>query len=152
MADFFRASPWSDQQMGQSLSQFGLNDALKRALDENIEPIIYVSIDDSLTEKDKDTKALDGVDWFHDHNASTKKKSHYRNGAVHVSCRVQVGAYSYTFAWRLYLREKTVRRLNRKRPANNRLKFKSKYRLAKEMLCGAETSCSQGMEGLCLVR
>ncbi len=134
VADFFRVSPWSDQEIGQSLSQFGLKDALKRALDESIEPIIYVSIDDSLTGKDKDTKALEGVDWFHDHNVSTKKKSHYRNGAVHISCRVQVGTYSYTFAWRLYLREKTVRRLNRKRSKDQRLKFKSKYRLAREML------------------
>ena len=134
VADFFRASPWSEQQIGQSLSQFGFNDALKRAWEENIEPLIYVSIDDSLTVKDKDTKALEGVDWFHDHNASPKKKSNYRHGAVQISCRVQVGAYSYTLAWRLYLREKTVRRLNRKRPGDNRLKFKSKYRLAREML------------------
>ena len=90
MADFFRASPWSEQQIGQSLSQFGLNDALKRALKENIEPIIYVSIDDSLTLMDKDTKALEGVDWFHDHNASTKKKSNYRSG----SCPCQLSGTS----------------------------------------------------------
>jgi SRSO17 transposase len=74
------------------------------------------------------------VDWTHDHNASTKKKSIYSNGAVHISCRVQVGEYSYTFGWRLYLRAKTVRRLNRQRPQGKRLKFKSKYRLAREML------------------
>ncbi len=134
VADFFRESPWSDEEMGLAWSRFGLNDAMQRALDEDIEPIIYVSVDDSLTGKDKDTKALEGVDWFHDHNASTKKKPSYRNGAVHISCRVQVGQYSYTFAWRLYLRSKTVRRLNRKRPKDKRLKFRSKYSLAREML------------------
>jgi hypothetical protein len=53
---------------------------------------------------------------------------------VHVTLRIQIGSYSYTFAWRLYLREKTVRRLNRKRPKEKRLRFKSKYRLAREML------------------
>lgn len=134
VSDFFRASPWSAQEIGQSLSQFGIKDLIERALNEGIEPIIYVSIDDSLTRKDKDTKALEVVDWFHNHNDSTKKKPNYGNGAVHVSCRVQVGARGYTFAWRLYLREKTVRRLNRKRPQDKKLKFKSKYRLAKEML------------------
>jgi transposase len=61
-----------------------------------------------------------------DHNASTKNKSVYRNGAVHISCRVQLGEHSYTFAWRIYMRAKTVRRLNRHRPKEQRLKFKSK--------------------------
>ena len=134
VADFFRESPWSDEEMRLAWSRFGLNDAMQRALDEGIEPIIYVSVDDSLTVKDKDTKALEGVDWFDDHNASTLKLPIYRNGAVHISCRVQVGQYSYTFAGRLYRRSLTVRRLNRKRPKDKRLKFKSKYSLAREML------------------
>lgn len=47
---------------------------------------------------------------------------------------MQVGRYSYVFTWRLYLRERTVRRLNREQPPGRRLRFKSKYRLAREML------------------
>jgi hypothetical protein len=120
--------------MGIALNQFVMNDVIQRAKAKGIEPTIFVSIDDSLTQKDKGTTALEAVAWFHDHNASTKKKSVYSNGATHISCRVQVGEYSYTFAWRMYLRQKTVRRLNRKRPIGERLKFKSKYRLAREML------------------
>ena len=134
VADFFRQSPWSEQQIRQSLSKWVIVDLIQRGQTQKIKPIIHVSIDDSLTTKDKDTSALEGVDWYHDHHASTKKKSIYQNGAVHLSCRVQIGEYSYTFAWRMYLRAKTVRRLNRKRPQNKRLKFKSKYRLAREML------------------
>ena len=133
-ADFFRQSPWSEQQVRQALSKWVIADLIQRTLTQKIKPIIYVSIDDSLTSKDKDTSALEGVDWYHDHHASTKKKSIDQNGAVHLSCRVQFGEYSYTFAWRMYLRAKTVRRLNQKRPKNRRLKFKSKYRLAREML------------------
>jgi hypothetical protein len=29
-------------------------------------------------------------------------KKYYCKGAVHVTLRVQIGSYSYTFAWRLY--------------------------------------------------
>lgn len=133
-ADFFRVSPWSGEEMGLALSKFVMADVIRRAETEGLESVIHVSIDDSLTRKDKGTTALEAVDWTHDHNASTKNKSIYSNGAVHISCRVQVGEYSYTFGWRLYLRAKTVRRLNRQRPKDKRLKFKSKYRLAREML------------------
>ena len=58
VSDFFRASPWSAQEVGQSMSEFVINDLIERALEEGIEPIIYVSIDDSLTRKDKDTNSL----------------------------------------------------------------------------------------------
>jgi len=112
--------------MGQALSRFALADLIQRAEAQGISPVIYASIDDSLTGKDKGTTALEVVDWTHDHNASTKNKSVYRNGAVHISCRVQLGEHSYTFAWRIYMRAKTVRRLNRHRPKEQRLKFKSK--------------------------
>ncbi len=144
VADFFRVSPWSAQEMGIALNQFVMNDVIRRAKAKGIEPTIFVSIDDSLTQKDKGTTALEAVAWFHDHNASTKKKSVYSNGATHISCRVQVGEYSYTFAWRMYLREKTVRRLNRKRPIGERLKFKSKYRLAREMLVELKSFIPKG--------
>lgn len=133
-SDFFRVSPWSGEEMGQALMQFVVTDLIHRGEAEGVQPVIYASIDDSLSGKDKNTTALEGVDWHHDHNASSKKRPAYRNGLVHVSCRIQVGEYSYTFAWRLYLRAKTIRRLNRGRSKENRLRFKSKYTLAREML------------------
>jgi len=134
VADFFRVSPWEAEEIYQALGPFALADMLRRAEEEGAEPIIWASIDDSATRKDKDTHALEAVDWIFDHSASGKGQTAYCKGAVHVTLRIQIGSYSYTFAWRLYLREKTVRRLNRRRPKGKRLRFKSKYRLAREML------------------
>jgi len=134
VADFFRVSPWEAADISQALQAFVIADMLRRAAEEGAEPIIWASIDDSATRKDKDTHALEAVDWIFDHSASGKGQTAYCKGTVHVTLRLQIGSYSYTFAWRLYMREKTVRRLNRKRPKEKRLHFKSKYRLAREML------------------
>ena len=134
VSDFLRVSPWSANEMNISVSTFGLKDLLRRGALEQMTPVAYVSLDDSLTNKDQDTHALEGVAIHHDHNASRKGTATYCKGMVHVSCRVQVGQYSYPFTWRLYLRAKTVRRLNRDRFPSKRLSFKSKYRLAREML------------------
>lgn len=134
VADFLRVSDWSGEELGAALSRLLLEDALRRAKAEGSQPPIYVSLDDSLSGKDKNTHALEGVDWRYDHTASGKKTPRYRKGMVHVSCRVQVGEYSYSMGWRLYLRAKTVRRLNRQRTEGKRLRFKSKYRLARELL------------------
>jgi hypothetical protein len=144
VADFFRVSPWEAEEIYQALGPFALADMLQRAAAAGAEPTIWASIDDSATRKDKDTHALEAVDWAFDHSASGKGQTAYCKGAVHVTLRVQTGSYSYTFAWRLYLREKTVRRLNRRRPKGKRLRFKSKYRLAREML---EELCALLPEG-----
>jgi hypothetical protein len=134
VADFFRVSPWEAEEIYRALGAFVIADMLRRAEEEGVEPIIWASIDDSATRKDKDNHAQEAVDWIFDHSASGKGQTTYCKGAVHVTLRVQIGSHSYTFAWRLYLREKTVRRLNRGRPKEERLRFKSKYRLAREML------------------
>ena len=144
VADFFRVSPWEAEEIDQALGPFALADMLERSEKEDAEPIIWVSIDDSTTRKDKDTHALEAVDWVFDHSASGKGQRAYCKGAVHITLRVQIGSYSYTFAWRLYLREKTVRRLNRKRPKEKRLRFKSKYRLAREMLAELRALLPEG--------
>ena len=62
VADFFRVSPWSGKQMGVGLSNFVMADVIRRAETEGLESVIYVSIDDSLTRKDKGTTALEAVD------------------------------------------------------------------------------------------
>ena len=134
VADFFRVSPWQAEEIYRALGPFVIADMLQRAAAEGAEPVIWASIADSATRKDKETHALEAVDWILDHSASGKGQTAYCKGAVHVTLRVQIGSYSYTFAWRLYLREKTVRRLNRRRPKGKCLRFKSKYRLAREML------------------
>jgi hypothetical protein len=134
VADFFRVSPWEAAEIRDALKPFVIADMLRRAREEGAEPVIWASIDDSATRKDKDTHALEAVDWIFDHSASGKGQTTYCKGAVHITLRLQTGSYSYTFAWRLYLREKTVRRLNRGRCKADRLHFRSKYCLAQEML------------------
>jgi len=47
-----------------------------------------VSLDDSLGEKDKDTRHLEAVASHHDHTQSQgKKKPRYTHGTVHVEVR-----------------------------------------------------------------
>ena len=93
-----------------------------------------VSIDDSLTERDKDTRHLQPVDFHHDHTKSSRRKQAHSNGTVHVEVRLQLGKHAYVYDWAVYMREKTVRRLNRKRARNRRLRFRSKYNLVRVIL------------------
>jgi hypothetical protein len=84
--------------------------------------------------KDKATRHLEGVDWHHDHSESWPKHQVYKNGMTFLLLRLHIGPFSFTVDMRLYLREKTVRRLNRKRPKGKRLRFRSKISLARMML------------------
>ncbi len=95
---------------------------------------IYVSIDDSLGKKGKATRHLEAVDYHHNYNESTRKRQAYTNGYVYFEVHIQIGPLGFLFDTRLYLREKTVRRLNRGRSPENRLRYRSKYHLAREML------------------
>ena len=108
---------------------------------------LYVSLDDSLGEKDKGTRHLEAVEYHHDHTKSQgKKKPYYTNGAVHVEVRLELGARSYAYDWRLYLREKTVRRLNRQRVPEQRLRFRKKTTLAQEMLAELQQLLPPGFQ------
>ncbi len=133
-AHFLRQSPWSQHEMRAAVADFMLRDLIEQAQAEGAEPVLYISLDDSKADKDEATTKLEAVDWTHDHHKSTKKRPVYVKAASHVSVRVQIGQHSYPYTFRLYLREKTVRRLNRKRSKSQRLRFRSKYRLAREML------------------
>lgn len=144
VADTFRESPWTAEMIRQALRQFLVKSAFKLAQAVGAEHLVYLSIDDSLTVKDKATRHLEAVDWHHDHTESTPKKPVYKNGTVFVLCRLHVGSFSFTVDLRVYMREKTVRRLNRKRPKDKRLKFRSKYSLARAMLAEMETLIPDG--------
>ncbi|MBK8986851.1 MAG: transposase [Chloroflexi bacterium] len=132
-ADCLRISPWSAQDLRGALREFTIGDLIQLASVTG-EKVIFVSIDDSLTAKDKDTTCQEAVDWHHDHTRSQGKKQVYTNGTQHVEVRIQLGNQAYVFGWGLYLREKTVRRLNRKRLKGRRLAFRSKYRIVRSIL------------------
>lgn len=130
----FRDSPWPAQDVRSKVLVFLVRTAIQLARGLGLAKIICLSIDDALCEKDKATTQLEAVDIHHDHNASSKKQTIYKNGSVYLVCHLKIGFISFTINWRLYLREQTVRRLNRHRSNSTKLKFRTKYRLAREML------------------
>jgi Transposase DDE domain len=133
-ADSLRISPWQADDLRTPLRTFVIEDLVAYAQEINTWTL-YVSLDDSLGAKDKGTRHLEAVEYHHDHTKSQgKKKPYYTKGTVHVEVRLELGMRSYVYDWRLYLREKTVRRLNRERVPSQRLHFRKKTTLAGEML------------------
>jgi IS4 transposase len=126
IADFFRISPWDPDDLRLPLFKF-IIDYLKGRNGDPRRPI-YLTIDDSLAGKDKGTRRLDSVDWHFDHNQKRTIKA-----SNHVVLRIHWGPFHFPLSWRLYLRESTVRRLNRRRK-NTKLRYRSKLELAREML------------------
>ncbi len=143
-ADFLRQSPWESETIQQAARVFVVQDMVAYAEQEGLEKIMFASLDDSLGKKDKATRSLEGVDWHHDHSQSTRQKPHYSKGTVHLELRLSIGTRSYAFDWRIYLRESTVRRLNRHK--GKRLKYRSKYALAREMLEQLKALLPQGYQ------
>lgn len=132
-ADCLRISPWSAAELREPLRDFTIGDLMQLAGVMGGE-VLFVSIDDSLSEKDKGTTCLQAVDWHHDHTKRQGKKPVYTNGTQHIEVRIQLGEQAYVYDWGLYLREKTVRRLNRKRAKGQRLSFRTKYRIVRAIL------------------
>ena len=134
MADFLRISPWRVHDVRDALRLYQVKRLLAGVAQTDTPPDIYINIDDSLGEKDKATRHIQAVDWHYDHSESTKSKPRYKNAFSYLVCTMRVGQQTATVDIRLYLREKTVRRLNRKRDKKNRLPFRSKYRLTRTIL------------------
>ncbi|MGB9724697.1 MAG: transposase [Chloroflexia bacterium] len=128
MADFLRISPWQANKVRAALQAHQVAWLIAEGERLGAPKVIYINIDDSLGEKDKDTRHLEPVDRFFDHSEGP-----YKN-VCYVVCTMRVGPNVATVDLRLYLREKTVRRLNRKRPQGQRLPFRSKYRIARQIL------------------
>jgi hypothetical protein len=74
------------------------------------------------------------VAWHYDHSESTKTRPRYKNAFCYVVCTLRAGNNVATVDRQLYLRQKTVRRLNRQRAKGQRLSFRTKYRIARQML------------------
>ena len=86
-ADTLRISPWTAEDLRAPIRHFILADLLAYAQQSDTWTL-YVSLDDSLDEKDKGTRHLEAVEYHHDHTKSqgTKQPS-YTNGTVHVEVR-----------------------------------------------------------------
>jgi hypothetical protein len=134
MADFLRISPWQADDVRTALRARQVAWLLAEAERKGARQVIYINIDDSLGEKDKATRHLEPVDWHFDHSESTKSKPRYKNAFCYVVCTLRVGDNVATVDLQLYLRAKTVRRLNRRRPKGQRIPFRSKYSIARLIL------------------
>jgi len=143
-ADFLRESPWEPKDISGPRKRWMVMTFLEMARKVNVAFEIFIGIDDSLGKKGKATKHLEAVDYHHNHTESTRKKQAYTNGYVYVEVHVQIGPFGFLFDTALFLREKTVRRLNRERPADNRLHYRSKYALAHAMLAGLVSLLPKG--------
>ena len=143
-ADCFRISPWSAADLRDRLKQFLIHWAVAITGQQDKPPVILISLDDSIGEKDKATRHLEGVDWHYDHLASTRKKPRFKNGLAYVVCTVRIGQIEFCFSVRIYLRQHTVRRLNRHRSKDQRIPFHSKMRLARQMLGALKTLLPKG--------
>lgn len=134
MADFLRISPWSAEAVRTVLRAEQLRWALAEAERRGDPKEIYINIDDSLLPKHKQTAHIEGIDWQFDHNESTPRRPRYKKGFCYLECVVRVGRVTVTVDLQLYLRQSTLRRLNRHRPPGERIRFRSKNRIARDML------------------
>lgn len=134
MADFLRISPWQAADLRQGLRECQLKWLIAEGERNDAPHCLYINLDDSQGAKDKATRHLEPVEWHYDHTESRKGKPRYKNGICFLACTVRIGDQVATVDLRIYLREKTVRRLNRKRSAETRLPFRSKNSLAHMIL------------------
>ena len=134
MADTLRIAPWTAAELRLPVGQFLIREALAQARAAGTLHAIYVSLDDSISRKHKHTRHIEPVDWHFDHVESTPYKPRHANGLAYLDCNVWIGGVAITFDVRIYLREKTVRRINRQRLPDDRIGFLSKMHLARIML------------------
>lgn len=133
-ADFLRISSWSADLLRDALRRRHLAWLIDEGQRRGWPKVLFLNLDDSLGKKNKHTTRLEPVDWFHDHNDSTPKRPRYHKAFCYLECTARVGDLTATLELRLYVRDKTVRRLNRGRPPERRLAFRSKNRLARDIL------------------
>ena len=108
MADFFTYSPWEHEscrrQYQSALIRWAVEDKQKKLFN----PFLLISIDDSLSKKPKESKHFPLVDWHFD----AKEGRRYTHGISFITLHLQYGNRSIPINWRIYLKAKTVRRLN----------------------------------------
>jgi hypothetical protein len=135
MADFLRISPWSAPAVRDCLRACQVAWALAEAERTAAPRVIYVNLDDSLGVKHAETQHLEPVDWHYDHSASHGHgQRRYHNAICYLVCTLRIGQVQATVDLRLYGRASTLRRINRRRPAAQRIRFHSKTLLARQIL------------------
>jgi hypothetical protein len=133
-ADTFRVAPWQADDLRVPLQKKLVKNALVRREVAHHKPVIFLSLDDGLTDKDKGSRRLQAVDWHFDHLKALPNQPAFAKGFVYVMLRLTIGEVSFTVDVQIYLRASTVRCLNREREPDNKLTFRSKIDIAQQML------------------
>lgn len=128
--DFFTYSPWDNHELRHAM----LHALVRWVLEDNrgalIPNALTISIDDSKSPKPKTSVHFEVTSWHFD----TTEGRGFAYGVVFLTVHLACGTRSVPLALRLYLRQSTVRKLNRTRAKGERLPFKSKLTLVKELL------------------
>lgn len=138
IADFFTCSPWENEDVRRQAQKVFLEWVLAEEQGHLFRHRIIISIDDSLSSKPKESKHFEPVDWHFD----AKEGRAYGHGVSFITVHIECGGRSVPINWRIYLREKTVRRLNR--IYQQKIRFCSKITLSIEMLKEIQPLLPQG--------
>jgi len=130
MSDFFTYSPWDNNSLRYNTIRYLIRWALEQSQKQMFLPQRFISLDDSLAKKPKESKHFEPVDWYFDANGQRR----LGHGLSFLTCHLKIGNYSIPIDLRIYLKARIVRRLNRKYSGKRRLKFKTKTVLAQEIL------------------
>lgn len=141
IADFFSQSPWDTNQVADCFMRKVISWVIEGGKGKRNRKIrkknqnrkkgvsakqpIFITLDDSDTPKPASSKHFEPVEWFYDEKG-------YKHSAVFISMHIRCGNRSMPVGFELYLKRKTVRRLNRQR--EEKLQFKSKIDLCIQML------------------
>ena len=68
---------------------------------------VFLSLDDSLTDKDNGSRCLQMVDWFFDHAHSWPNHPIYTRANVYVMLRLTIGSGGFTIDMAPYLQAST---------------------------------------------
>ncbi len=146
LADCLRIAPWGASELREQLLRCLITLALERLRAQGLPWRLLLNLDDSLAIKDPDTRHLQGVDWHWDHAAKHRGRQMMQNSWAYLLCQVVAGDWRGTFDIQPYLRAKTVRRLNRQRSPQQRLRYVCNYRLVRGILEALHDLLPQGVQ------
>ncbi len=116
LADFFRVSPWSGEQVRLRVTLFILK-VVAEIQAKTGWRLIFLSVDDSLGRKDVATHKLQAVSLHFDHVRQRRQKGYCTNGSKHIALHLQLGPIQFLLTWRPYYKRTQVKHLNRVRRA-----------------------------------
>ena len=130
LTDFFTYSPWDNGELRCAMLHYLVRWVLEENRNTLIPNAVTISIDDSKSPKPKTSLHFEVTGWHFD----TNEGRGFKHGVVFITVHIACGKRSVPLALRLYLRQTTVRKINRARAKGQRIPFKSKLTLAKEIL------------------